>query len=299
MAKRWSIDHTSTPLDSANAVADGSASIPVYVISLPDAAIRRRNMVARFSAAGMAFRFVDAVDGRTVPVADTFDGARIVRQPFGYESEIACTVSHRLVHRMIANGDADTALVLEDDAELAEDFPEVVQRALSFRFDIFKLEGFNLAYRRVTIGRIGQYNVIVTILPSQGAAAYLIRREAARRICSLDVIDQVADLVFADPRLRLRVLEIEPFCARQDNETASTLKSLPIASYAPPERRRAEWLSQSTRRKLAIARAHGPLVLLRLELRRIRPWTNRAWAIKSGAFILAAICLIVGWWLYR
>jgi GR25 family glycosyltransferase involved in LPS biosynthesis len=290
---------TSTALESANPVADSGASIPVYVISLPDAAIRRRNMAARLSAAGMAFKFVDAVDGRTTPVPDTFDGARVIRRPFGYESAIACTASHRLVHRMVADGDADAALVLEDDAELAEDFPQVVWRALSFKFDIFKLEGFNLAYRRITIGQIGKYNVIVTILPSQGAAAYLIRRKAAKRICSLDVIDQVADLVFADPRLRLRVLEMEPFCARQDGETESTLKSLPIGSYVPPQRRRSEGFWQSTMRKLVIARLYGPLVLLRLELKRVRPWTNRTWAIKSGTFILAVICLIVGWWLYR
>jgi GR25 family glycosyltransferase involved in LPS biosynthesis len=290
---------TSTALESANAVAGSSASIPVYVISLADAAIRRRNMVSRLSAAGMAFQFVDAVDGRTAPIPDTFDGARVVRQPFGYESAVACSASHRLVYRMIANGHADTALVLEDDAELAEDFPQVVQRALSFKFDIFKLEGFNLAYRRVAIDRIGKYDVVVTILPSQGSAAYLVRREAAKRICSLDVIDQGADLVFGDPRLRLRVLEMEPFCAWQDSETESSVKAQPIASYTPQRPGRLEGFLQSTRRKIAIARVHGPLVLLRLELKRIRPWGNRAWRIKSGAFILAVICLIVGFWLYR
>ena len=47
------------------------------------------------AAAGMAFRFVDAVDGRTAPVPDTFDGARVIRRPFGYESEVACSASHR------------------------------------------------------------------------------------------------------------------------------------------------------------------------------------------------------------
>jgi GR25 family glycosyltransferase involved in LPS biosynthesis len=290
---------TSTGLESANACVGGSGSIPVYVISLADAAIRRRNMVARLSAAGMAFRFVDAVDGRTTPVPDTFDGARVIRRPFGYESEVACSASHWRIYRMIANGDADTALILEDDAELAEDFPQVVQQALSLDFDIFKLEGINLAYRRMTIGRIARYDVVVTISPCQGSAAYLIRREAAKRICSLGLIDQGADLVFGDPRLRLRVLEMEPFCAWQDNETASSVKAQPIASYRPQQPGRLEGFLQSTRRKVALARVHGPLVLLRLELKRIRPWGNRAWRIKSGAFIVAVICLIVGWWLYR
>ena len=95
-----------------------AVDVPVYVISLPDAEVRRRNMATRLSAAGIPFRFFDAVDGRTRQIGSQIDGAELVRDAFDTEYALACTASHRLVHRTIANGDSDLALVFEDDAAL-------------------------------------------------------------------------------------------------------------------------------------------------------------------------------------
>src|SRR6266852_623029 len=90
--------------------------IPVYVISLKDSDIRRRNMTERLGALGIPFEFVDAIDGRTQRLPDMFDGARVVREGFWGESALAGAMSHRKLHRMIVNGRAEIALVLEDDA---------------------------------------------------------------------------------------------------------------------------------------------------------------------------------------
>jgi GR25 family glycosyltransferase involved in LPS biosynthesis len=243
--------------------------IPAYVISLPDAELRRRNMTSRLGDAGMPFRFIDAVDGRTQRIPDEVDGAAIVRTPFTRDAAIACAVSHRHLHKAIAEGESDIALILEDDAELAPDFAQVVRDALAFDFDVFKLEGINLARRRVTVGRVGQRAVIVTSFPSSGSAAYLLRRAAARRLCSLPVIDQVPDLVFGDPRLGLRVLELDPFCVRQDSETPSQIVGAANPTYLPQAQRSVRRLVQSFRRKMMIARLHGPMILIRLELQRM------------------------------
>src|SRR5262245_34832052 len=74
--------------------------IPTYVIALPDAEARRRNMTSRLAAVGLPFTFVDALYGRTVPIPDHIDGARVLRSLFKTESGLGCTVSHRLMHRM-------------------------------------------------------------------------------------------------------------------------------------------------------------------------------------------------------
>src|SRR6202008_1821591 len=129
---------------------------PAYVISLADAADRRRTMTERLAAVGVPFRFFDAVDGRAQRLPETIDGARVVRTPFETETMLACTASHRLLHRMIAEGDAETVLILEDDATIPEDFVEAVEQALALDFDVFKLEGINASKRRITIGRVGR-----------------------------------------------------------------------------------------------------------------------------------------------
>src|ERR1700688_4006555 len=99
------------------------AGIPVYVISLRDCATRRRNMTERLGALGIPFQFVDAIDGRTTRLPDVFDGARVDRRGFWGESALACAMSHRKVHRMIAEHRHELALVLEDDAKPSEFLP--------------------------------------------------------------------------------------------------------------------------------------------------------------------------------
>ncbi len=249
--------------------------IPTYVISLPDAEARRRTMTARLTAAGVPFRFFDAVDGRSRRLPDTIDGARVVRTLFQTEAMLACTASHRLLHRIIAEGDAETALILEDDASIPDDLVDVVEQALALEFDVFKMEGINVSKRRVTVGRVGRYDVIITNRPSVGAAAYLLRRDAARRIGGLPVLDQTSDSVFQDTRLRLRVLEMDPFCVQQDGATGTQLLHAPNETYVPENQWSIKRMIRSVQRKAALAAIYGPAVLIRLEFQRIARWLDR------------------------
>jgi len=284
--------------EPAKAAAPARAVVPVYVISLPNAEVRRRNMKLRLEAVGMPFKFVDALYGRAMPVPDEIDGARVVRSWSKTESGLGCTVSHRLLHRVIAEGVAETALILEDDAAIPEDFAEVIEQALAFDFDVFKLEGVNASNRRLTIGRVGRYEVIITSRPSVGSAAYLLRRDAARRICSLPVLDQGSDYVFQDPRLRLRVLEMHPFCVQQDGATGTQLHHSPNETYVA----QSEWsfrrLVESTRRKILMGRIYGPLMLARFELQRLRPVRKGLFVFRWAVFFAIVIALIASVWLY-
>jgi GR25 family glycosyltransferase involved in LPS biosynthesis len=261
--------------ESAKAATPACVGIPVYLISLPIAEVRRRNMTQRLGAAGIPFSFVDAIYGRAVPVPDMVDGARVVRARFDTESGLGCTVSHRLLHRVIADGSAEAALILEDDATIPEDFADIIEQALAFDFDVFKLEGVNPSKRRVTVGRLGRYDVVVSSRPSVGSAAYLLRREAARRICSLRVIDQGSDYVFQDPRLRLRVLEMNPFCVEQDGETGTQLRHSPNETYVAQSQWSIRRWIDSLRRKVMLGSIYGPTVLARLEFQRLERWFNK------------------------
>src|ERR1051326_6548984 len=151
--------------------AGRATELPVYVASLADAEVRRRNMTAGLAAPGLAFRFVDAIDGRRRRLPDPLPGARVVREGYYSESALGAAMSHRLVHRMIAEGDSDLALVLEDDVELAPDLREVLAAAPALDFDLLKLEG-GPRRRRAIVRRIGRSSVIVGMTPSMGAAGY-------------------------------------------------------------------------------------------------------------------------------
>jgi GR25 family glycosyltransferase involved in LPS biosynthesis len=275
----------------------GRQLIPTYVISLPDAEARRRSMTARLAAAGIPFQFFDAVDGRTERLPESIDGARVVREIFRTEAGLACTASHRLLHRIIAEGTAETALILEDDATIPDDLVEVVEQALALDFDVFKLEGINVSRRRLAIDRVGRYDVIITNRPSVGSAAYLLRRDAARRICSLRLIDQTSDYVFQDTRLRLRVLEMDPFCIRQEGATGTQLDHMPNRAYVEESQWAFRRLMESTQRKLLMGRIYGPLMLARFELQRLRPVRMGLAIFRWSIFFAVVIALALGLWL--
>jgi hypothetical protein len=240
----------------------GKPPVPVYVVSLLDADGRRHKMVARLGAAAIPFRFVDAVDGRIRPVSDQIDGARVVRGRFDTGPVLARAASHRLVHRMIAEGDSDLALVLEDDAVLPDNFPQLIAAATQLNFDVLKLEGGDYDRRRELIGRIGDWTVVVRREPSRGSAAYLIRQSAAARFCNLPVLDQPIGAAFNDFRLWLRVLELEPFPVIQDGEKSHY--NWHPGPRPPPWQK----LVRSVRMRNRLVRLYGPRVALRMELQR-------------------------------
>ncbi len=240
----------------------GKPPVPVYVVSLLGADGRRRKMAARLGAAGIPFRFVDAVDGCFRPVSGQIDGARVIRGRFGTEQALARAASHRLVHRMIAEGDSDLALVLEDDAVLPDNFFQLITAATQLNFDVLKLEGGEYDHRRKFIGRIAGWAVIVRREPSRGSAAYLISRSAAARFCNLPVLDQPIGAAFNDFRLWLRVFELEPFPVIQDGEKSHY-------NWQPgPRPPRWQKLVRSLRMRDRLLRLYGPRVALGIELQR-------------------------------
>jgi hypothetical protein len=170
---------------------------------------------------------------------------------------------------MIAEGDSEVALVLEDDAKFSEDFPELLPAAAQLAFDVLKLEG-GPRRRRTALGRIGRYSVVVGMTPSLGGAAYLLRRAAAVRLCSLPVLDQGCDEAFNDFRLSLRVLELEPYPVVQDGETATLLT---FQQYPPGFKREAgvlQKLLDSLRKRQRLVRLYGLRVAIALELQKFR-----------------------------
>lgn len=93
-------------------------SDPVYVISLVRCPARRQWISGQFARAGIAFHFLDAVDGRDLPhEAGAVPGA----QPLN-PGERACALSHLAAWRRLLQSGAAGAFVFEDDAEMRPGF---------------------------------------------------------------------------------------------------------------------------------------------------------------------------------
>ncbi|NNF72523.1 MAG: glycosyltransferase family 25 protein [Rhodobacteraceae bacterium] len=95
--------------------------LPVFVISLPDSHARRAAISDALGKLGLAFEFVDAVDGRSglpadqEPCVDRQAAAHYLGRPMS-DAELATALSHVLVHERFLASAHEHALILEDDA---------------------------------------------------------------------------------------------------------------------------------------------------------------------------------------
>jgi glycosyl transferase family 25 len=100
-------------------------------------------------------------------------------------AEIACYLSHRRAIEALMVSDADAGIVFEDDVALADDFPDVLAAAVTLgpRAHIVKLEGLYAAHRvHLRVASVGAREIALMLKPTTGAAAYLVTREAAKRL---------------------------------------------------------------------------------------------------------------------
>jgi len=91
-----------------------------FVVSLANAAERRRQVEKTFDAAELPFEFLDAVDGRVVDTTGLVD-AVLIRRNIGRDlspGEIGCSLSHRLLYQRIVDEGLPGAFVFEDDITL-------------------------------------------------------------------------------------------------------------------------------------------------------------------------------------
>lgn len=120
-------------------------SWPIFVISLADQAKRRNTIEKQLTGLGLAYTMVDAVDGRQglPPVCELIiDRAGTVprmRRRMS-DAEYACALSHMLIYRKVIDGGLPGAIILEDDAQLAEGFAEFVQSCHYAQADIVQLD---------------------------------------------------------------------------------------------------------------------------------------------------------------
>jgi glycosyl transferase family 25 len=160
--------------------------IPIYVLSLVDAAERRRAVHAEFVRHGLDFHFVDAVDSRSIAEADLhlhYDGtlnARNFKRPLA-RGEIACALGHRAIWKKIAEGPAPVALVCEDDALLSPGFGRflrwVALRESAFADTMIKLD--SPARAGQVVARLADVDLVLPRRLPSLTTGYLLGRNAA------------------------------------------------------------------------------------------------------------------------
>lgn len=214
-----------------------------YLINLPRSVARRAQMEVRLRALGLAHRVFPGVDGRAewARLAPTLD-APAFRRNVGREAlpgDVGCYHAHLDVWRDFLAGDADVALVMEDDVVFHPEFHAALAAALAVRdqWDLLKLNRIR-AKQPIRQGRAGDWLLNAYLGPATGTGAYLITRELAARLLPgmLPVtrpVDHELDRIHVHD---FRHFGLEPWPSHVDDGHESTITGTGFAAV-----RKAPW----------------------------------------------------------
>lgn len=163
--------------------------VPIYVLSLVHDRTRRAAVQRELGGQGLAFSFVDAVDGQELTEEDlarSYDPARNVhdyKRPLS-RGEIACALGHRAIWQRIIEEEASTALVCEDDllasAHLAGFLRAVSACSAAFSHVLVKLD--SPLRRGMQVARLAGIELVATRRIPGRTTGYLIGQGAASRL---------------------------------------------------------------------------------------------------------------------
>ncbi len=130
-----------------------SEGIKVYIINLLRSPHRRETMARRMAELGIDFEFFPAVDGGELDISTIEQYNRPERlRKFGADltaRELGCYLSHYRVLEHCCHAGVDHGVILEDDAVLAPDLPELLRQiaALPPDIELIRLAGARLPDR--------------------------------------------------------------------------------------------------------------------------------------------------------
>lgn len=162
-----------------------------FVISLPEAKERKAHITKMMEERGLDFEFFEAVDGRAFDVPNHPAHNTLKRRLyFGRDlkgGEMGVLLSHRGLYQKMLDEQIDIALILEDDVELYEEAPKVIDALENGPRD-FELVRFLGSAKVAKLQQYTKRNVIegynlnrLCTTPG-GAHAYIITRAGAHKL---------------------------------------------------------------------------------------------------------------------
>lgn len=188
-----------------------------YVISLPNATLRRKHINKEFSEKGVDFEFFDAFspsEKLNATIADILPNLSLQKNLT--EGEKACFMSHIFLWKKCIDENLDFIAIFEDDIFLGENSQEFLSNSdwLKTRFStqnnyIIHLETYLFPSRYEKSNILKYYNRNFHIMKSMhfGAAGYIISKSATNYLLNLLLTYSVEQLEPIDMIIFHRLLD--------------------------------------------------------------------------------------------
>lgn len=219
-----------------HAIPDYADTVPVFIISLKNAATRQVKISGMLERLHLKHEFFWAKDKNALTPQDRkIYNATRRRLSLGkdlYDGELACIISHKAVLEHIVNNKIQHAIVMEDDCIVRDAFPALVQSLLRYK-SLWHLVRFfgdekHLQRKHRKIKHLFEDYWLARIGTSPGEAhCYLIDYTAALRLtqCMARVSTPI-DILMGQPwKTGLSVMTVLPKVSWQDKSFISGIET--------------------------------------------------------------------------
>ena len=168
------------------------AHIPCFVVNLATATQRREAMASLFAQHGMTPRWFEAVDGRVMSAEDMAKhfAADTAAHVYGAmnPSEIGCALSHLGIYRLMVEQGIPSAVIFEDDIELAPDLATLLDEQTGLQSMFASDESVMVQLTHVRRGyrfgarAVGNYEIVRPYGGVWLTSGYFITLAAAQRM---------------------------------------------------------------------------------------------------------------------
>lgn len=236
---------------------------PIYLINLNASPERLAKSKTRLENQNVSFIRVEGVLGRELSkeeIAQHYSD-NINTQKYHTtltKGQIGCYLSHRKAWQLIANGDAEFGIVIEDDFVLPGDLKQAIETVgnLNFEWGLIKLAAYQSRDRKIAFQHpIGNgFNVVVHEKPMSGGAATAITKQAAKKL--LDATDKFGRPCDTDIQhfweTGVEVLSLMPYPVAQDMDFESTISAKKEPRKKHFWRRKIQQLAASRKNSIAV-----------------------------------------------
>ncbi len=207
---------------------------PIWVLNLRRSTQRRNRIASHLDELGIRFEIIEAIDGRTLTAEECARStdAEKTRRFLGRDltpTEIACSLSHRMLYQKQLDEGWESVVILEDDAVVDPAFLEVINLRDALPRD-WELVSFYRGDTRVSFWGsrpLGRRRCVKFASMAFGAVGYMLRLSGARKLLSHgDPVSVPADCLTGGAiRTGVRLYGIDPPCVREltRDHAASTM----------------------------------------------------------------------------
>jgi glycosyl transferase, family 25 len=241
-----------------------------YCINLKRDIERRAKMLEAASTSGIDLIFIDATEGSGIDIENStslgYDrSTRLTAFSDMSKNEIACLLSHKRALQNFLAGQQEFAVVLEDDAALAQDFSSAIEGLTHnvINWDIIKLECRRQSPKGLMIVPVDETHKIYVPLDSEGTTGLLYSRVGAEKtLSSLNTFSQAFDthLGFAW-KYDLRIAQIFPSLVWERRDDVSSIGNRQRAHTGKSWRARWLRLQHSVCKRLHAQRVHREITI--------------------------------------